>query len=92
MTEIQIRQLCERVSSLMDQVDEESDFPSFVENLDDIEKVIAGAGIARGYLSGALTVSSQAIPLITAAEVALSEFAENLGDEDEDEEEEEDDE
>ncbi len=40
MTEIQIRQLCERVSSLMDQVDEESDFPSFVENLDDIEKVL----------------------------------------------------
>ena len=88
MSENDLKELCARVSTLMEQVDELSDLPAFIETLDDIDQVLAGAAVARGYLSGAVTISSKTIPLISAAELALAEFVENLdeeGDEDADE-------
>jgi hypothetical protein len=83
MSKSDLKELCARVSTLMEQVDELSDLPTFIETLDDIDQVLAGAAVARGYLSGAVTISSKTIPLISAAELALAEFVENL-DEDED--------
>lgn len=71
-------EICTRVSALMDQVDENSDLTSFTESLDDVDRILAGAAVARAYLSGAVTISEKTIPLISEAETALTEFVDGL--------------
>ena len=87
MAESDLTELCTRVSTLMDEVDEQSDLGTFLESVEDMDQVLVGASIARGHLTGAVTFSQKALPLIIAAEAALAEFVDNL-DEDEDEEDE----
>ena len=90
MAETDLTELCTRVSSLMDEVDEQSDLGTFLESVEDMDQVLVGASVARGHLTGAVKISQKTLPLIVAAEAALSDFVDNL-DEDEDDEEDEDD-
>ena len=62
----------------MDQIDENSDLSSFVESLDDVDRILSGAAVARAYLSGAVTISEKTLPLISEAVQALSEFVDGL--------------
>jgi hypothetical protein len=91
MAETDLTELCTRVSSLMDEVDEQSDLGTFLESVEDMDQVLVGASVARGHLTGAVKISQKTLPLIVAAEAALSDFVDNL-DEDEDEDDEEDEE
>lgn len=92
MSETDLKELCARVSTLMDEVDEQSDLATFLETVEDLEPILVGAAVARAYLSGAVNISQKTLPLITASESALSEFLESLDEEEDDDEEEDEDE
>ena len=91
MAETDLTELCTRVSSLMDEVDDQSDLGTFLESVEDMDQVLVGASVARGHLTGAVKISQKTLPLIVAAEAALSDFVDNLDEDEEDDDEDEDD-
>jgi len=86
MNEAQIRDLCARVSSQMDEIDETSDLSSLIDSLEDPDLVLSGAALARGFLNGSVTITEKTIPLIASSEAALAEFLESQDDEEDEDE------
>jgi tetratricopeptide (TPR) repeat protein len=70
--------LCKRIVSFMEEIDELNDDSNIIleslENEDNVEDLLAGAMIARGFIEGTILISEQTLVYLQATHDALSDI------------------
>jgi hypothetical protein len=80
----QLMTLFGEINSLLSELDEVSDDLSYLENLKNVEQVLAIAFLARGVIRGDLEISTVSIENLQGTKAVLEDLLNGLGEEGED--------